>query len=390
MDPSVLHNIKETALKLKDGTIIPKMESKVDSFVDRTTLLIGGSNSGKTKLVEHILNILKDQIPAAFIVAPSDGVTQSYHDKLPSRCIKEDLDKNFLIHLWKRQKNLTEIYKLANNLDILISIFRKINNQNALKVETHINRSVDSMLKKVSLQTMDYNQRQSQEKALNDSKKKFLIALYKQTIRLAKLNIHKYKLTETELLAVEYLDINPRILLVLDDCTEKFKGWMKLFKNEENIFEGIFYRGRHYHITLIFALHDDTYVVPELRKNARNIIYTTSQSAQYSLNKSSNGYTKEEMKQSREVINKVFTEPIEGIQTHKKLCYVRDAFHPFQYIIADSYVSFELACNPLKQLCKKLPNANDMLKNNPFVNRKKLMPGAYKQSMNHDLDSIQL
>jgi hypothetical protein len=176
-------------------------------------------------------------------------------------------------------------------------------------------------------------------------------------------------LNDKQLSALKYLDLNPRMMLVLDDCTEKFSSWMKMFKKtEENIFESILYRGRHNFITLIFAAHDDKIVPTELRKNARVTKFGNSQALMASIGKAGNAYTTTEKKLAGHVANKVFVDaPVKGVKNYQKVCYVRDDPRPFQYTIANVHPDIRLGCPSLWALAEKMPKNDEKFSNNPFV-----------------------
>ena len=168
--------------------------------------------------------------------------------------------------------------------------------------------------------------------------------------------------------ALEYLDINPRLMLIIDDCSEKFETWMKYFKKtEENVFESILYRGRHNKITLVLAAHDDKIIDTKLRKNARVVIYTTGQSVITSFNKPGNGFSLQERKEAEKKSAKIFGEDSTEIKSHQKFCYIRDDVHPFRYTIANLYPDFDLGCLPLRELIGKMPKKDDDIASNPFV-----------------------
>lgn len=71
---------------------------------------------------------------------------------------------------------------------------------------------------------------------------------------MIKKTIKKYKDNGTK--------VNPRLLLVMDDCLSSKKEWV----NEKSIKE-LFFNGRHYQITYILTIQDPMGLPPELRRN---------------------------------------------------------------------------------------------------------------------------
>lgn len=341
-------------------------ERSPESFVDKTTLVFGGSGSGKTTIIEEILYHCKDHIPNYIVVAPrtSDSV---YREKLPSICLRENLKKDELEKIWKRQFEITQVYNIANKISVLQSLFLKINNEKNIQIQNKILKYKELGVEKIkNNMEINFADKKTMENKLIKASEKKLIALYKNNIRSNKSILENKNLDNNEKIALKYLDLNPRIMLIIDDSTENFKQWMKYFKSgDSNVFESIFYKGRWNYITLVFAAHDDKVVKPELRKNARLTYYTTSQSLMASLSKAGSGFTAHEKKYAQRVADVIFND--DKIKTYKKLCYIREENQPFKYLIANLYDNFTLGSKALHDLAKKMPKKEDDLTNNSFV-----------------------
>ena len=111
------------AIFTNKGEPIKWFDKSAKSFLDKTTLVFGGSGSGKTTIIEEILYLCKDSIPNYIVVAPKTSDT-AYRGKLPGRCIKEDLTKSKLQKIWQRQYYFTQLYNTANDVNILESLFK--------------------------------------------------------------------------------------------------------------------------------------------------------------------------------------------------------------------------------------------------------------------------
>jgi Cdc6-like AAA superfamily ATPase len=108
-----------------DGIPIRWFNKDVDDYLDKTTLIYGGTGSGKTTIIEEILYKVRYMIPAFLVIVPSTS-SHYYTAKLPERCVKEDLTKRKLEQIWQRQSSLTQIYKIANNIKNLARVFEKV------------------------------------------------------------------------------------------------------------------------------------------------------------------------------------------------------------------------------------------------------------------------
>jgi len=352
---------------------IPWMPKDYNNHLDKTTLIFGGTGSGKTTIVEDILYLLKDHVPNFLVIVPRTS-DAAYRKKLPSRCIKEDLTKDKLEKIWARQFYATQLYNIANDINILKSLFNMVPDRESVVMLEAIKHKANSIFKSIENNSkLEFPQKKSQKTAIEELKLQKEKQIYKDSIRKNKDAYGRLMcdLTPHQIIAIDYIDFNPRLCLIIDDCSEKFQVWMKYFKkNEVNPVESIFYKNRWNYLTLVFAAHDDKLVNTELRKNSRITIYTNSQAFVTSINRSGNGFTPKEKKEAMRYATRVFGDDSgkdKGVKNHNKLCYVREAPHPFQYTIANLYPDFQLGCTPLNDLIEKMPKKEDNLVENPFV-----------------------
>jgi hypothetical protein len=350
-----------------EGDPIEWLEKDVFNHLDITTLIFGGTNSGKTTIIEEILYLLKDHVPNVLVIAPKTS-SEAYSKKLPSRCIKEDLTKEKIKKIWARQVYATQIYKIANDIKILETLFLMAPDRESIVILEAIKRKAASVVNAINSSNLDFGKKRAQTDAIEKLQRKKFTSIYKEAIKKNKAYIEKQDLEPRQKIALEYLDFNPRLALVIDDMSEKFQVWMRMFKkSEENPIESIFYKNRHNFLTLIIAAHDDKLIDSELRKNSRVTVYTSSQSLVTSLDRKSNGFTSKEKKKAMHYSTRVFSDEEEkGIKTHQKLCYIREGAK-FKYTIASLYPDFVLGSSPLKDLISKMPTKEDNLSVNPLV-----------------------
>jgi hypothetical protein len=353
----------------EDGTPIRWFASDTKSYLDKTTLIFGGTGSGKTTIIEEILYLTRKSIPNYIVIAPKTSDV-AYRKKIPARCIKEDLSKERLEKIWKRQYFMTQLYNTANDVENLESLFLKAPDRQAIvMVKAIIQRANDTIITIESTPQFNFAQKKSQTIGIEELRNKKINMVYKKSIRQNKSILEGLTLTDKEKITLDYMDFNPRIMLIIDDCSEKFEMWMKYFKKGEvNPFESIFYKGRWNYITLVFAAHDDKIVDTKLRKNARVTFYANSSSLVASLNKTQSGYTSQEKKLAQKMAGTIFVgEDNDGVKNHQKFCYIREDTCPFRYMIANLYPEFSLGCNPLLDLTKKMPKTEDSLSDNPYI-----------------------
>lgn len=358
---------------------VPWVDRTTEMFLDMTTFIFGGSKSGKTTIIEEILYLTREHCPNYIIICPETSVT-AYQKKLPSRCIKEDLDKKTMQEIWKRQNWLTQIYNIANDMDTLKSLFRKAPDRETYALITAMEYAATRQIKLIREMTeLNHAQRKAQisdvEKILNKKTKD----LIKKFIKENKEKLLELKLTRKEKAAVDYHDLNPKLCLIIDDCTEKLPTWLKYFKkSEENVLQSILFRGRHNNITMIVAAHDDKFLTTELRKNAHVTIFTQMSALQASLNKDGTGYGKKEKKRAEEIGEAVFDEEDATIKTYRVLVLLKNVTHPFRYTIADLHSEFIIGGKCLYDMVELMPKQRDTLEENPYIINE--APRAKKQT----------
>jgi hypothetical protein len=354
-----------------EGDKIKFADKSPSLMIDKPILVFGAPNTGKTTVVEELIILTKDYIPNHIIIAPITS-QDPYTEKFPRMCIKEDMTKKLFVNIWKRQENITKIYNMANNIEILGALFKKINNPRAQALVGRANMLAENHINSVNNNTgFDFGQKKSQIDAIKDKRKKEIIKIYKSTIRACGSELNVDELDPDAVIALKYMDINPKLMIVVDDCTEKLVKWMKMFKGEDNIFHNVFFRGRHNHISMIIISHNDRFIPPELRNAASRIIYTDPQTFKISLERTTNGFSKEDRKLGLRCAKKIFAN-LPGVKNFQKLCYIKSDFEsPFQYTIAEIYPAFSLISGPLKVLSDHL-EAKDREKekenNSVFVN----------------------
>lgn len=368
-DDKTLYTIK--------GEPIPWLEPRVEEYLDLATLVFGASGSGKTTIIDQVMYLTKEFIPNCICIIPKTS-RKVYDGKVHPRCIKENLSKSKIEKIWKRQENMTMIYNIANDPKVLEELYNNLKDKKTKIMIDAMERYAKKTIKEIDVnKRYTFPQKKSQIANIKNMCVKKITTIYRSIIRQNReFLLEKAKkglLSQKAMIAINFLDINPRLLIVIDDNTENFKKWMKYFKpGDTNPFESIFYRGRHNFITLIFAAHDDKVVVPELRKNARVIYYTTSQSLVASISKTGNGFTSADKKYAQRAADRIFSPNPDGIKTYEKLCYIRESTTPFCYSVANLYPDFTVGSAPLDELVKRMPEKKDDLASNPYL--KNILP----------------
>jgi predicted AAA+ superfamily ATPase len=65
--------------------------------MNKTTILYGPRESGKSTLIEEIIYLCKDHIPVVFLVLGTNvDNSGAFSNRIPKTCIKNSLDKEWL------------------------------------------------------------------------------------------------------------------------------------------------------------------------------------------------------------------------------------------------------------------------------------------------------
>jgi hypothetical protein len=371
-------------LVLESERKVPELKVSPSLFIDRTIAIYGPSKTGKTVIIKHIMKTVDTFIEQVLIIAPSEPSNRAYegfvespfiHYRLyladPKNPKKDDGAKGalrFLEAVWKRQEMMAAIYTRANSIAILLDLFNKLpkdTRKDAMKHIDVINKKKNNMVEKIKKQYMNEQGRRDEKiKEINEKFKKMLTLLYKKYITPHYDELYRQKhLTEDEKYSLYYLNFNPRLLLIFDDCAAQLKP----FFNKE-IFRMLFYQNRHSFITVIISCQDDTDLPTNLRKNSFISFFTEPIVCTSNFERSSNQFSKP----TRAFISEMVPALFKG---HRKLAYIRedDTQQQFYHVQFPFPKKFRFGSNALAELCDSVKcDGITMDKDNPFYNRFKI------------------
>ena len=348
----------DRSLFLSDKTKLRWFMKSSADFINKTTIIYGRTNSGKSTIIEDIMYLCKDYMPTIFVVAPTNSSNNAYTDKIPSQFIKKELDLEWLDKLLIRQKNSAGVYINSNKLEILKSLFDKVADSISNNMETSIIKKAHNSIIYLDSAIMEFAEKKKQKNQILEDRDLMLKKLYKTAIRYNKVDLEeRTDLTKSEKSALSFLDFNPNIMLILDDCASTFK---KMYKKSTAIKE-IFYEGRHYFFTTIISAQDDKEIDSELRKNTTISMFTTAQSATSNFERASNGYPKHERLRAKICIESIFKQDDNDINMHQKLVYIQNQPDPFRYTIADLHDDFKMGSKPMWDYSNKIKTKQDNL-----------------------------
>ena len=345
----------------KSGSRIPQLHLNPNKILDRTIVLYGRSNSGKSVFIKYIMKIVKDYIPVAFVISPTEPSNRAYEKFVDKSLIHFDLsvskgEEGFLEKLWQWTSIRSSIYHKVNKKDILMSLYSRIRTP-----------EIDRMINKIESKREDeirktpYGKHDEIEKNYNE----LLVKVIKKHIQQHQhtLNRNISDLSEEERYSLSYIDLNPRVLLVFDDAAAELKSYFN-----KPIFRKIFYQSRHSFITSVFASQDDTDIPANLRKNVALSIFMTPAVSKSNFERASNKFSKDLQKIANCLYDDIFT-------GYRKLAFIDNDINKqyFYHITAELVTPFRFGSHSLRGICGAVESEDGNIdKSNLFYRNFKL------------------
>jgi hypothetical protein len=298
---------------------VPDLEISHEKFIDKVSLILGESGTGKSVIIVDMLHALRPHIDQILVFAPTDRQNHTYDGGIvPLPFIHYTITPQLLTSIWSRQEALASVYTRSNDKKILDQLFRKIPSARRQMVEsaiTEVTNRLKNSERELVNSGLDEAQIKSKVTDLRAECDKFLLQVHKTFITRETEYLAKLDLSEDETFALKYHGMNPRIVIIFDDCTDLIK---KYSMNE--VMQKIFYQGRHSFITAILAVHTDKALNAELKKNAAVTIFTEQPCASGYITRPSTNLDKESQARALNACKIAFGDPTRPFQ---KLAYVR-------------------------------------------------------------------
>lgn len=351
----------------KSGKRIPQLDVKPHLILDRVSVLYGKSNSGKSVFIKYLLKTVKDYIPVAFVISPTEPANRAYEKFIDKSLIHYDLnvtkgEDGFLEKFWHWATIRSSIYRKVNRKDILLSLYSRLRTPEIDKMVDRIEQKRKNMLEGVSTAKHD---------DVNQHVDELLVKLIKKHIQRHRhvLERQQHGLNEDELYSLAYIDLNPRVILIFDDCASDLKSYFN-----KPIFRKIFYQSRHSFITSIFAVQDDTDLPANLRKNVALSLFMTPAVAKSNFERGSNKFSKEIQQAANSIYDEVFT-------GFRKLAFMDGDVNKqyFYHVTAELVEPFRFGSYSLRSICTAVEGEEGSVdKANPFYDKFKLITKSKK------------
>lgn len=298
---------------------VPDLEITHEKFLDKTSLILGESGTGKSVIIVDMLHALRPHIDQILVIAPTDRQNHTYDGGIvPLPFIHYTITPQLLTSIWARQEALSSVYTRSNDKKVLAQLFSRIPTARRRAVDEAI-IEVTSRLRNTERELAGTGLDESQMKAkigdLRSECDKFILQVHKTFITRETQYLASLDLSEDEVFSLKYHGMNPRIVIIFDDCTDLIKKY-----RANDVMQKIFYQGRHSFITAILAVHTDKALDAELKKNAAVTIFTEQPCAAGYITRPSTNLDKEAQARALAACKIAFGDPTRPFQ---KLAYVR-------------------------------------------------------------------
>lgn len=323
---------------------LPDLDFNYKQFMNKTTVIYGESGTGKSFIITDILKLLSDHIDQIIVFSPTDRQNNTYSRGLvPLPCIHYDITAELMCNIWERQEALTNVYSMASDIRVLERLFNRI------PAIEHVKDLLRSMENKLSTYREDLELAGETDVDIKYAEMKaecdrMILSTYKKYIAENMSYLCNEALANDEKCAIKYLNLNPRIVLIFDDCTDLLKKFNKNIHMQK-----LFFQGRHVNITTIIACHTDVALPPDLKKNAFVSIYTTPGCAQGYFQRNSSNIDKEGKAKSLYACKSAFS------VKHQKLVFIRET-NGFYKFIAQHNDGFKFGSKYIWEFCKNIEN----------------------------------
>lgn len=345
--------------------MLDKLTYDYKTFLDKTTILYGASGSGKSKFIIDILFHLNKHAKQIIVISPTDPTNRTYSgtDDDPGVVLKPlihyKLTEQLLLKIWARQEMFSAVYSRANQFTVLEKLFHRLDLVQVRKMLDQADAMKAEKLSDIEDQYVDTNIRKKKKSEIEEQFQEFHKLVYKKYIATGKASLERMELSVDEKYALKYLSFNPRMVLILDDCSSDFKKIKS--KEGKSVLEKMFFQNRWAYLTVLIGVHDDKLLDSELRKNAFVSIFTTAQSAYTYFKRDANAFPKA-------TLSMVTSESPEIFQGFQKLAYIRqhDKFYRVTATCRDDQ-KFHFGGISIKEYCKRIQSQGIAIdKNNEF------------------------
>jgi hypothetical protein len=321
--------------------------------VDKTTVIYGETGTGKSTIIVDILHSLSEHVDQIVVFSPTDNMNKTYGNGLvPLPCIHYTITADKLQAVYDRQEALVATWSRANNIKTIDALFGRIPNANEIG---QIVREIKNKFDNIKNQISDIDEQRTRLSDLSDECNRIITNIKKKCITDHRSSISMMDLSSDEKFSLKYINLNPKLVLIFDDCTPELKAMSK----KSAVFQKFFCQGRHLQTTVIIACHTDVCLPPDIKKNVFVSMFTSPKCATATFERASGNLTKEDKIAARNAVSEAFMEK------YGKLVCIRDG--PMYKYCAHVHKDFKFGSKYIWELCRMIENDGQSIANNRFI-----------------------
>jgi hypothetical protein len=250
---------------------------------NRSTAIVGTTASGKSFILNEILNKLCDSFYACPILSGTAEIDEMFPmTGYTPRCLIHDkFSIGFLQNVLNQAEKKMKLYRQARNLELLKSAVKVLNHvyyknrdettrtklrtrvKAAVRFENHIKDLLESG-------EIHKPEQLKMEKQLVNTYR-YIMAEGNRYIKKHDIDLSEYD--NNHLIPIRLVRFDPHIILVVNDFGDEIKN---LTRKEAEVIEQICNKGRHFGITPIFLLQNLKQIPKSVRGSFHNYIFTTN------------------------------------------------------------------------------------------------------------------
>lgn len=319
---------------------LPEITLSYYMFLNRSAIIMGPTNSGKTTIILDILYQLKSFVDQIIVFSGTDAANNIYSGGMvPSVLVHSKITPELLKDIYDRQLNLSSVYKKVWRIEVIKSLFAKIpNSQNKTMIQTTLDR----------IRATINELRESTEE---DSKvrvcecERYINIIYRAIFNdNAAALYNNANLSNDERFTLRYINLNPNLVLLFDDMTSDLGA----MKNDPTLLD-FFNQGRWVNTTMIISLHSDKFLLPNHKKGAFVNIFARETAANEYMNRESSDLDKDAKYKFKAATKKAFVDPV----SHQKLIYMTGSGEYFRFT-AQQHEPFEFCSAAVRRFCEEV------------------------------------
>tara|TARA_B110000263_G_C15225996_1_gene472275 strand:+ start:16 stop:1095 length:1080 start_codon:yes stop_codon:yes gene_type:complete len=341
---------QENNIIINESLYLPQFEMEAENIINKSIILYGSRGSGKSVICKDILYKLKDSIPTAIVFNATESNNGLFSSLISKPFLYEKIELKVLDEVWKRQEMITVIYKKVNDVDNLIKIIKKLEIIKMIESMEKMDNKQSEIADNLELKIENDNEFLIEMNKLNDKFKEVKLLMLKKFIieikkKLKKNILNKELLNQEELDIIKFIDINPNLIIVFDDCAAELKRF-----NKTDTLRKLFYQSRHVFISFIITCQDEIDLDASLRKNANISIFCDSNCCIGFFERSSNAFSKKIKTTTKEISDIIYSNEYKNT----KLIYNKDSDNKLMWYIAKLRDKFVFGSKYTNEFAKKI------------------------------------